>query len=158
MKKNIVFFILGLIVSGFSVYALNIDARNTAYDNTNSGSSATNMQDAIDDLYERSGKGTIIDCGTYSHGIATSHTVDIKSYYDKYANLTAENIYIIPITVLGSVTNASSNQSKSTSITPSFTYSSSTGIITVSGLYASTGGNATITACYVTSFKVLIIV
>ena len=56
MKKNILSFILGAIIfSGLTVFALNISARDTAYDNTNSGSSATNMQDAIDDLYNRSG-------------------------------------------------------------------------------------------------------
>ena len=56
MKKNILSFILGAIIfSSLTVFALNISARDTAYDNTNSGSSATNMQDAIDDLYNRSG-------------------------------------------------------------------------------------------------------
>ena len=50
-------FILGILVSGLGVYALNINARDTAYDNTNSGSTATNMQDAIDDLYDKSNSG-----------------------------------------------------------------------------------------------------
>ena len=53
--KIIIAFILGILVSGIGVYALNISARDTAYDNTNSGSTATNMQDAIDDLYEKAG-------------------------------------------------------------------------------------------------------
>ncbi len=56
MRKNIIFFVMGFVLAiGISVYALSINARDTAYDNTNSGSSATNMQDAIDDLYNRSG-------------------------------------------------------------------------------------------------------
>ena len=57
MKNNKFFLglILGLIISTVGVYALNINARDTAYDNTNSGSSATNMQDAIDDLYVKAG-------------------------------------------------------------------------------------------------------
>ena len=57
--KIIIAFVLGVIVSGIGVFALSINARDTAYDNTNSGSSATNMQDAIDDLYEKAGKGGI---------------------------------------------------------------------------------------------------
>ena len=57
--KIILAFILGFLISSLGVYAITIDARNTAYDNTNSGSSATNMQDAIDDLYEKAGKGGI---------------------------------------------------------------------------------------------------
>ena len=55
--KVVIAFILGLVISGVSVYALNIDARNTYYDNTTSGSSATNMQDAIDDLYDKADRG-----------------------------------------------------------------------------------------------------
>ena len=53
--KIILAFILGILVSGIGVYALNISARETSYDNSISGSSATNMQEAIDDLYEKAG-------------------------------------------------------------------------------------------------------
>ena len=92
--KNIKLYIgiiIGVLISSVGVYALNINARDTAYDNTNSGSSATNMQDAIDDLYERSGNASLIDCGTYSGNV----TINISNYYDgDLTNLTGDNFIL----------------------------------------------------------------
>ena len=89
--KTIIAFVLGLVISGVSVYAISIDARNTYYDNTISGSSATNMQDAIDDLYERSGNASLIDCGTYSN----SANINVSNYYDgDLSALTADNFVL----------------------------------------------------------------
>ena len=58
MKKNILFFALGAIVfSGITgAIAYSISSKDIAYNNTNSGSEKTNVQDAIDDLYEIAGK------------------------------------------------------------------------------------------------------
>ena len=91
--KVVIAFILGLVISGVSVYALNIDARNTYYDNTNSGSSATNMQDAIDDLYERSWNASLIDCGTYSNNA----NINVSSYYDGDLSTLTSNNFVLEL-------------------------------------------------------------
>lgn len=58
--KTVVSFILGIIISGVTVYAATIIASNqVGYDNTSSGMSATNVQDAIDELYT---KANSIEC------------------------------------------------------------------------------------------------
>ena len=52
MKNNLVGFILGVIVTAsIGVYAVSVASSEVTYDNTNSGSSATTVKDAIDDLY-----------------------------------------------------------------------------------------------------------
>ena len=57
IKKNIkivIAFSIGFILAGTSVYAANtIYARNVTYDNSNSGLSATNVQDALDETYNK---------------------------------------------------------------------------------------------------------
>ena len=55
MKKkiilsNIVSFVVGLIICGGVVYAANLLASEVAYDNTQSGLTATNVQSALDEL------------------------------------------------------------------------------------------------------------
>ena len=57
-KKNIrvvVAFVIGLLISGVGVYALTIASKDVSYDNTNSHSTNTNVQGAIDELYSRVG-------------------------------------------------------------------------------------------------------
>ena len=53
--KTVVAFVLGLIISGTTVYAATIlfNSNQVGYDNTSSGISATNVQDALDELYTR---------------------------------------------------------------------------------------------------------
>ena len=55
IKKNfkfIVAFSLGLVLAGTGVYAANtIYSKNVTYDNSNSGLSSVNVQDALDELY-----------------------------------------------------------------------------------------------------------
>ena len=57
IKKNykfIIGFVLGLVVASSSVYAANtIYSSNVTYDNSNSGLSATNVQDALDETYTK---------------------------------------------------------------------------------------------------------
>ena len=57
IKKNIkviIAFYLGFILAGTSVYAANtIYSKNVTYDNSNSGLSATNVQDALDETYTK---------------------------------------------------------------------------------------------------------
>ncbi len=53
IKNNIFGFILGVITcSSFAVVAATIASNTVSYDNTKSGASATNVKDAIDDLYD----------------------------------------------------------------------------------------------------------
>ncbi len=142
MKKNIIFFIMGFALAiGISAYALSINARDTAYDNTNSGSSATNMQDAIDDLYERSGNATLIDCGTYGTSPGSpgeSRTVNVYEYYDgDLSVLTADN-FILEVDKYhywGGIGSGAASASTS----PGKVYDSTTGVLTVTNISASVG-------------------
>ena len=57
IKKNhkfILGYIFGIITLGSVVYATIINSSDIVYDNTNSGITSTNMQGAIDELYEKS--------------------------------------------------------------------------------------------------------
>lgn len=53
--KTVVAFILGIIISGTTIYAATIlfASDQVSYDNTSSGMTATNVQGAIDELYEK---------------------------------------------------------------------------------------------------------
>ena len=70
MKKKIIPFLLGImigiIVSGTCVYAATLyEATEVAYDNSSSGSSSVNVQQALDDLYANMSKPAIY---TFSDG------------------------------------------------------------------------------------------
>ena len=60
IKNNIKLFagiIIGILISGVTVYAVNISSSNIEYDNTNSGLTSTNVESAINELYkDASGK------------------------------------------------------------------------------------------------------
>ena len=52
--KFLIGVIVGLLLSGTGVYAANtIYSKNVTYDNSNSGLSATNVQDALDETYSK---------------------------------------------------------------------------------------------------------
>ena len=60
IKKNIklvLAFILGAIIFGGGAYALTVGAGQITYDNTKSGIQATNVKDAIDELYAKAENG-----------------------------------------------------------------------------------------------------
>jgi hypothetical protein len=52
-KKFILGIILGILLTSTTVYAVTALATSISYDNTSSGISATNVQDALDELYTR---------------------------------------------------------------------------------------------------------
>ena len=58
-KRELFIFILGVIISGTSVYAATLLANSISYDNTSSGINANNVQDAIDSLYTKANNPTI---------------------------------------------------------------------------------------------------
>ena len=78
-KSNIFSFILGLIISGGTVYAVTISAVNVSYDNSNShlkdvnNNDVTNVNDAIDALYTKANaQGPETYTGSYSYTPSTS--------------------------------------------------------------------------------------
>ena len=104
-KKNIkvlVAFVIGLMLSGVGVYAATyINSENVAYDNSSSGLSATNMQDALDEAYtnamveyECSNPGETSDngyfCSVYNANCySTTYITSISS---------STTYYLMPIT------------------------------------------------------------
>ena len=67
IKQNTIGFILGLIVTGTSVYATTVIlGSNILYDNANSKLTSTNVQDAIDELYDKTFVKKNIKAYTYS--------------------------------------------------------------------------------------------
>ena len=55
LKNNIKFvfgILVGALISGVSVYALTIASKDVSYNNANSGTTKTNVQDAVDELYD----------------------------------------------------------------------------------------------------------
>ncbi len=91
--KTVVAFILGLIISGTTVYAATIlfNSNQVGYDNTSSDLSSTNVQDAIDELYTRAntwinpnndfGTPQYFAFGTYK-GWCSSTDTNCNSYSD----------------------------------------------------------------------------
>ncbi|MBQ9181623.1 MAG: hypothetical protein IJ134_03215 [Bacilli bacterium] len=68
-KKTIFAFILGLSLSSIAVYGANYlyASSETSYDNTNSGMESTNVQDALDELYQCAvDKGLVNQVDPYS--------------------------------------------------------------------------------------------
>jgi len=94
--KVIIAFVLGLIVAGsIGVYAYVISSSDVSYDNTNSGSSATTVKGAIDDLYERSTNNNLAIVEICSGNTMTDRNVDVKSILpDKYNELTVDDFYL----------------------------------------------------------------
>lgn len=70
LKSRIFIFVLGLVIAGsVGVYAVSVASSDVTYDNTNSGSEATTVSGAIDDLYAKVGSGgsasgTLVVVGT----------------------------------------------------------------------------------------------
>ena len=72
LKSRIFFLCLGLLIAGSvgAIYAASVASSDVSYDNTDSGSSATTVKEAIDDLYSKSMSGNqieIVDFGVESN-------------------------------------------------------------------------------------------
>jgi len=63
--KTIIVFILGLLIASSVgiIYALSIASSDVTYDNSTSGSEATTVKNAIDDLYNKIGNSSHIERG-----------------------------------------------------------------------------------------------
>ena len=97
MKNNIkiiLAFIIGVIVSGASVYALTVASKDITYDNTNSGSDATTVQEAVDELYTK--VSSLKDLNIQTTATA-SDILSGKTAYDTEGNLIT-GTYTIPST------------------------------------------------------------
>ena len=86
LKSRIFYFCLGIVIAGsIGVYAVAVASSEVTYDNTTSGSSATTVKDAIDDLYTLANhfNTTNIDLGAYSDiGISTCSTNEMIATKD----------------------------------------------------------------------------
>ena len=161
--KVIIAFVLGILVSGLGVYALNINARDTAYDNTNSGSSATNMQDAIDDLYEKSGNGAeLISLGSYN---VVNTNIDVSNFYDgDLTKLTSNNFWFDNVVAASGISGRGGTNISVIMPSPlTKTYNPETGILRVTsstGMYdtgAGAGTNRTVMSVGINSYSVYLI-
>lgn len=85
IKKNICGFIVGVIVAGsIGVYAINISSNNVTYDNTNSGSSSSNVKGAIDDLYDQADNCITTKAPKYfEFGVPTTSSTQDYTTLDK---------------------------------------------------------------------------
>ena len=69
--KPVLAFILGIIISGIGVYAAILYASSdVGYDNTGSGLTSTNVQDALDELYTKAQNMVPIDPDTFQTNTA----------------------------------------------------------------------------------------
>lgn len=84
-KLLIIGVLVGSIVTGSGVYASTVGAGNVSYSNSSSGLSSTNVQGAIDALYQTADtkltKLKRIYCGEYFHRIAGSDCSGFSSWY-----------------------------------------------------------------------------
>ena len=85
--KIVVAFIIGIIISGTTVFAATIllTSDQVEYYNTNSGMTATNVKDALDELYEKaeSGDGELVQTLIYTFpGGTTAPAVNLTTQYD----------------------------------------------------------------------------
>lgn len=101
-KSNIVTlifgFIMGALLSGTIVYAVNISSANVDYNNTNSGIEATTVEGALDELYQDASKKMAINTfgeamyseslGAKVNGRGTSLSLSRGKYF-----ITASNEY-----------------------------------------------------------------
>jgi len=137
LKSRLFTFILGLVIAGsIGVYAVNVSSSEVSYDNTNSGSEATTVEGAIDDLYSKVENNTSNVCaGIKQVELGTATSYNIKSLYPGlYDKLTNDNFYY---RMGGSSTSIPANcdgecfdRSSATYTQPNVTYNQETGILT----------------------------
>ena len=74
LESRIFIFILGAVIFGFvGAYAASVASSEVSYDNSNSGSSATTVEAAIDDLYTKTNVGDVTTADIIMGKSALSH-------------------------------------------------------------------------------------
>lgn len=110
LKNKLFIFFLGVILSGTVVYAAIYRAQDISYDNTNSNlvddnNNVTNVQDAIDVLYDKANKGgevydaIFINSNTTSPYTITSNLPSIDGISEFRARLTSYSSYVNSISI-----------------------------------------------------------
>ena len=135
MNKKVIFgFLLGILVSTITVYAVNYTANEISF-TTTKNSNVKNVKDALDDLYANKKTKVLLASNLSSR---TEQTVSATSI-PNYQNLTEDN-FIIEVTGINYAENVSDREVVN-SISKS--YNTSTGDITVGKLktFYYNGGN-----------------
>ena len=79
LKSRIFTFLLGLVIAGSAgaIYAASVASSDVSYSNSSSGSSATTVKAALDDLYTKVGNGATVKTGTFSTSSSAAVTVTV---------------------------------------------------------------------------------
>ena len=78
--RIIIAFIVGAVIAGSTVYVLALNGAEVGYDNTSSGMSATNVQDALDELYTKAQNMVPIDPDTFNTNTAKLYMQVVKGF------------------------------------------------------------------------------
>lgn len=135
--KYILVFLMGILFSSGIVYAANkISASDISFTSTNENFTATNVQEAMDELYNKSQSGNITKLDTINEK-NKNITIDIKEYTTSYQNLTDDNFLINLTADSSALAGVRSSLDKDDArayaefYRPTLTYDSTTGILTV---------------------------
>ena len=154
LKNNSLFtFILGIMLCSGIVYAASYYAIDISYINENS--EVDNVNDALDELYEKANeqKITFVNNGASYTANGTSKTIDLSSY-SNYQNLVLnENLFLVLANGAGIVSHYDHDRTSVTS-NLGYKYDATTGILTY---YVTLGGSLNMNYYNTISFKVLII-
>lgn len=150
-KNNIKFFlgflIGGIMFGGIGIYAASLSFASGDVDHIKSDGTKTDVRTALNDLYALANNSNSVSThliGSFSTGNATGDaTIDISSKYEKFKEITADNIIIVPKSMSFSADRYSTtNSGQGVGISPYLkSYDSNTGKITVgnNGSYSAGG-------------------
>ncbi len=140
IKNNSIGFIAGLVIAGtIGVYAVSVASSDVSYDNSNSGSEATTVSEAIDDLYTKTNSCSDGSGAFYYLGRGTSFNVASSYPWIDTTQLTIDN-FVIGVdsearisaqAKVGSLYNYTSASHTAFNISKS--YNPSTGVLTLGG-------------------------
>lgn len=135
--KYIIFgIILGVLLTGsIGVIAYSINAKDITFTSTNDNFKAATVQEAMDELYNKSTK---INVGSAS----CNATIDVKSKIPNYSDVTEQDfLYIVTDNVIAGEYSIKHHYKYAYFYKPVLSYDSSTGILTVSNNYVLYEGN-----------------
>ena len=119
IKNNIRFIfgvLIGILISGATVYAINISSNNIPYDNTNSGLESTTVEGAINELYQDASRkmglntfGTALYAETLTTMKATATDTSVELAKGKYILVVITNQMTHPQSTASATLEASLN-------------------------------------------------